>query len=129
MYVLVGANSARADHSDISLQVSLKCTYLQVLSVAVLVAACVSISDVDIDTSGASSHVKDLVSDGRSAAGFMVFTSLLAMVIEGTLILIQFLNFGVVDRFFGAFLLIVSAYGLQCLTWSQAYLSTAEISM
>ena len=75
-----------------------------------LVAACVSISDVDIDTSGASNHVKDLVSDGKSAAGFMVFASLLAMVIEGTMILIRFLNFGAVNRFFGAFLLIVSTY-------------------
>ena len=81
---------------------------LQVLSTAVLVAASLSVSDVSIDTSGVSSHVKDLVSDGRSAAIVMVFASVLAMVIEGTLILIRFLNFGVVNRFFGCFTFRVS---------------------
>lgn len=80
----------------------------QVLSFAVLVAASVAISDVSIDTTGASSSVVEMVNDSRSVSGFMIFVSLLAIVCEITLIVVRFLNFGVVNRFFLVFVIMVS---------------------
>lgn len=80
----------------------------QVLSFAVLVAASVAISDVSIDITGASSSVVEMVNDSRSVSGFMIFVSLLAIVCEITLIVVRFLNFGVVNRFFLVFVIMVS---------------------
>ena len=92
-----------------------------------LVAASVSIADVSIDTSNATNHVKDLVSDGRSAAVVMVSASLLAMVIEGAMILLRFLNFGVVNRFFGCFVFRVSTCTVVYTQYQQHTLNQTSI--
>lgn len=73
-----------------------------------LVAASASVSDVSIDTTGASSDVMEMVDDGRSVSGFMVFVSLLALLGEVALIIVRFLNFGAVNRFFLLFVVLVS---------------------
>ena len=75
---------------------------------AVLVAASVSVSDVSIDTTGARSSVVELVDDGMSAAGFMVFVSILAILCEVAVITVRFLNFGAINRFFLMFVIVVS---------------------
>lgn len=80
---------------------------LQVLSIAVLAAASVSIADVSIDTAGVSSDVEEMVDDSRSAAGFMIFVSVLVILIEMALITVRFLNFGAVNRFFLVFVILV----------------------
>lgn len=73
-----------------------------------LVAACVSVSDVSIDTTGTSSDVMEMVDDGRSVSGFMVFVSLLTLLGEVALIIVRFLNFGAINRFFLLFVILVS---------------------
>jgi hypothetical protein len=80
------------------------------LSFAVLVAACVAISDVSIDTTGAMEDVVDMVEDSRSATGFLIFVSLFVLLWELGLVLVRFLNFGAVNRFFFIFALVVSIY-------------------
>ena len=82
----------------------------QALSFAVLVAACVAISDVSIDTTGATEDVVDMVEDSRSATGFLIFVSLFLLLWELGLVLVRFLNFGAVNRFFFIFALVVSTY-------------------
>ncbi|CAI8009246.1 hypothetical protein GBAR_LOCUS6244 [Geodia barretti] len=77
------------------------------LSFAVLVAACVAISDVSIDTTGATEDVVDMVEDSRSATGFLIFVSLFLLLWELGLVLVRFLNFGAVNRFFFIFALVV----------------------
>jgi hypothetical protein len=79
----------------------------QALSFAVLVAACVAISDVSIDTTGAMEDVVDMVEDSRSATGFLIFVSLFVLLWELGLVLVRFLNFGAVNRFFFIFALVV----------------------
>ena len=81
---------------------------LQALSFSVLVAACVAISDVSIDTTGATDNVVEMVKDSRSAAGFMIFVGLFVLLCELGLIVMRFLNFGAVNRFFLAFAIVVS---------------------
>ena len=73
-----------------------------------LVAASVSVSDVSIDTTGASSNVVDLVDDSRSAAGFMVFVGIFVILCEVAVIAVRFLNFGAINRFFLVFVIVVS---------------------
>lgn len=85
---------------------------LQILSFALLVAACVSISDVSIDTTRVNSDIEKMVEESRSAAGFMVFVSLLAILFELLLIAVRFSNFGVVNRYFFAFVIMVSSEGV-----------------
>lgn len=81
---------------------------MQALSFVLLVAASASVSDVSIDTTGTSSDVMEIVDDGRSVSGFMVFVSLLALLGEVALIIVRFLNFGAVNRFFLVFVVLVS---------------------
>ena len=85
-------------------------TLLQALSVALLVSACVAISDVTIDTEGATRSVKKMVEDSRSATGFAIFVSLFVMLCELGLVTIRFLNFGVINRFFLPFGVLVLHY-------------------
>ena len=82
----------------------------QALSFAVLVAACVAISDVSIDTTGATEDVVDMVEDSRSATGFLIFVSLFLLLWELGLVLVRLLNFGAINRFFFIFALVVSTY-------------------
>ena len=85
------------------------CFLIQLLSFASLVAACVSISDVSIDTTRVNSAIAEMVEESRSAAGFMVFVSLLAVLVELVLIAVRFINFGAVNRFFLVFVVTVSS--------------------
>ena len=73
-----------------------------------LVAASVSVSDVSIDTTGSRGNVVELVDDGKSAAGFMVFVGILAILCEAAVITVRFLNFGAINRFFLVFVIMVS---------------------
>lgn len=70
--------------------------------------AIVSASDVSVDTTGASSDVKEMVDDGKSASEFMIFVALLALLGEVALIIVRFLNFGAINRFFLVFVVLVS---------------------
>ena len=82
--------------------------WLQALAFAVLVAACVAISDVSVDTEGADDNVVALVEDSRSATGFLIFVSLVVLLWELGLVILRFLNFGAINRFFTIFALVVS---------------------
>ena len=88
----------------------IECCYWfsQALSIALLVSACVAISDVSIDTTGTSRSVVDMVEDSRSATGFLIFISLLVLLWELGLILVRLLNFGIVNRTFLVFGIVVS---------------------
>lgn len=71
-----------------------------------LVSASASVSDVNIEI--APSDVLEIVQDGKSVSGFMVFVGLLTLLSEIALVIIRFLNFGGINRFFLTFVLVVS---------------------
>ena len=88
----------------------IKCLYwLQVFSFAAFVAAAVTVSDLDspiLDNIGLADSIS-------SAAGWIIFVSLMAMLIQGAIIALRFLNFGFVNNNFSIFLFVVSNGGFE----------------
>ena len=67
---------------------------------------------MSIDTTGANSDIVELVNDSRSAAGYMIFVGIFAILFELTLIVVRFINLGAVNHFFCIFVILVS--GRDC---------------
>ena len=76
------------------------------LAFACLIAAAVSLDDLDYEFVR-NSRANDTDDLATSACGFLVFLAIMVMLIEGTIIALRFLNFGIVNKFITIFHIVV----------------------
>ena len=85
----------------------------QVVAFICIITAAVALDDLDnddfdfYDIVDSDADWEDTASLARSACGFLIFLAIMVMLLEGVIIALRFLNFGIVDRFTLIFHLVV----------------------
>ena len=101
------------------LSLSLSLSGLQILSFIGIIVAAVALDDLNEDYDELDEVLnlrepsgdwdwEDTANLAKSACGFLIFVSFLVLVIEGLMIALRFLNFGIVDKYITIFVIVVS---------------------
>ena len=84
------------------------------------IAACAATGELDINDDVAENlDVEDEQSKARGAAGWVIFVGLMAMIVEGIIIALRFLNFRLINLFITIFYVVVCSTQSEgcCLGW------------
>ncbi len=103
-YNLVGHNTVwQTPH-----KLALLTLYMQVLSLLAFITACAAAGELDLSDDIAEAYeVEDERDSARAAAGWIIFVGLVAMIFEGLVIALRFINFRLVNSNITVFLIVV----------------------